>query len=57
MTVAHSRTQGLPGIVRQTEIVVAAMGRAGMVKGNRINLGTTVIDRANGLAEPEGFTQ
>lgn len=56
VTFAHSRTQDLSGIARRSEIAVAAVGRAGMVKGEWIRLRATVIDRADGLAEPEGLT-
>lgn len=44
VTVAHSRTQDLPAVVRQADIVVAAVGRAEMVKGDWIKPGATVID-------------
>ena len=44
VTIAHSRTADLPGIVRQADIVVAAVGRPLMVKGDWIKLGAAVID-------------
>jgi methylenetetrahydrofolate dehydrogenase (NADP+)/methenyltetrahydrofolate cyclohydrolase len=44
VTVAHSKTRDLPAVVRQAEIVVAAVGRAEMVKGDWIRPGATVID-------------
>ena len=44
VTVAHSRTADLPAVVRQADIVVAAVGRAKMVKGDWIKPGATVID-------------
>ncbi len=44
VTIAHSRTRDLPGICRQADIVVAAVGRAEMVKGDWIKPGATVID-------------
>ena len=44
VTVAHSRTRDLPGVVRRADIVVAAVGRPGMVKGEWIKPGATVID-------------
>lgn len=44
VTVAHSKTRDLPGECRRAEIVVAAVGRAQMVKGDWIALGATVID-------------
>jgi len=44
VTVAHSKTKDLPAVVRQADIVVAAVGRAEMVKGDWIRPGATVID-------------
>ena len=44
VTVAHSRTADLPGLCRRADIVVAAVGRAGFVKGDWIKPGATVID-------------
>ncbi len=44
VTVCHSKTRDLPGIVRRADIVVAAMGRAAMVTTDYIRPGATVID-------------
>ena len=44
VTVAHSRTRDLPAECRRAEIVVAAVGKAEMVKGDWIGEGATVID-------------
>lgn len=44
VTVTHSRTRDLAGVVRQADIVVAAVGRANMVKGDWIKPGAVVID-------------
>ena len=44
VTIAHSRTSDLPGVVRRADIVVAAVGRAEMVRGDWIKPGATVID-------------
>src|SRR5579863_4869161 len=44
VTVAHSRTRDLPEVVRQADIVVAAVGRREMVKAGWIKPGATVID-------------
>jgi methylenetetrahydrofolate dehydrogenase (NADP+) / methenyltetrahydrofolate cyclohydrolase len=44
VTVAHSRTRDLPAVVRRADIVVAAVGRAEMVRGDWIKPGATVID-------------
>lgn len=43
-TIAHSRTKDLPDVVRQADIVVAAVGRPEMVQGDWIKPGATVID-------------
>ncbi|MFL6734113.1 MAG: bifunctional methylenetetrahydrofolate dehydrogenase/methenyltetrahydrofolate cyclohydrolase FolD [Sphingomicrobium sp.] len=44
VTVAHSRTRNLPDIVRRADIVVAAVGRPEMVRGDWIKPGAAVID-------------
>ncbi|NCF50161.1 bifunctional methylenetetrahydrofolate dehydrogenase/methenyltetrahydrofolate cyclohydrolase FolD [Gammaproteobacteria bacterium] len=44
VTVTHSRTRDLPAVVRQADIVVAAVGRANMVTGDWIKPGAIVID-------------
>ena len=58
VTIAHSRTRDLPAVVRRADIVVAAVGRAEMVKGDWIKPGATVIDVGiNRLPPPEGETK
>ncbi|MBI1273341.1 MAG: bifunctional methylenetetrahydrofolate dehydrogenase/methenyltetrahydrofolate cyclohydrolase FolD [Alphaproteobacteria bacterium] len=44
VTIAHSKTQNLPDVCRQADILVAAAGRAEMIKGDWIKPGATVID-------------
>lgn len=44
VTVAHSRTKDLPDVVRRADIVVAAVGRPEMVRGDWIKPGACVID-------------
>ena len=44
VTVAHSKTRDLPGVIRRADIVVAAVGRPEMVRGDWIKPGATVID-------------
>ncbi|CAM5209935.1 bifunctional 5,10-methylene-tetrahydrofolate dehydrogenase/5,10-methylene-tetrahydrofolate cyclohydrolase [Bosea thiooxidans] len=44
VTIAHSRTRDLADVVRRADIVVAAVGRPRMVKGEWIKPGATVID-------------
>ncbi len=55
VTIAHSRTRDLPGVVRRADIVVAAVGRPEMVKGHWLKPGATVIDVGiNRLPSDEG---
>jgi len=44
VTVCHSKTRDLPGVCRRADILVAAIGRAGMVTGDYVKPGATVID-------------
>jgi methylenetetrahydrofolate dehydrogenase (NADP+)/methenyltetrahydrofolate cyclohydrolase len=44
VTIAHSRTRDLPEVVRRGDIVVAAVGRPELVKGDWLKPGATVID-------------
>jgi methylenetetrahydrofolate dehydrogenase (NADP+)/methenyltetrahydrofolate cyclohydrolase len=44
VTVAHSRTRDLAGVVARADIVVAAVGRAEMIKGEWLKPGACVID-------------
>jgi methylenetetrahydrofolate dehydrogenase (NADP+)/methenyltetrahydrofolate cyclohydrolase len=44
VTICHSATRDLPGIVRQADIVVAAVGKPRMVQGDWIKPGAIVID-------------
>lgn len=54
VTVAHSRTVDLPAVVRQADIVVAAVGRPQMIKGEWIKQGAAVIDVGiNRIPAPE----
>ena len=47
VTIAHSRTTDLPGVCREADILVAAVGRAEMVKADWIKPGAAVIDVGN----------
>jgi methylenetetrahydrofolate dehydrogenase (NADP+)/methenyltetrahydrofolate cyclohydrolase/formyltetrahydrofolate synthetase len=51
VTVCHSKTTNLPDIVRQADIVVAAIGSAGFVKGDWIKPGAVVIDVGTNYVE------
>lgn len=54
VTVAHSKTRDLASVVRGADIVVAAVGRPQMIKGDWIKPGATVIDVGiNRIAAPE----
>ena len=44
VTIAHSKTQNLPEVCRQADILVAAVGRPEMVKGSWVKSGATIID-------------
>jgi len=54
VTMAHSRTRDLPGLCRQADILVAAVGQPEMVRGDWIKPGAIVIDVGmNRLPAPE----
>lgn len=53
VTIAHSRTKNLPEVVRRADIVVAAVGRPEMVRGDWIKPGATVIDVGINRLPPE----
>lgn len=58
VTVAHSRTADLPAEVKEADIVVAAVGRPEMVKGDWLKPGAVVIDVGiNRIEKPEGGTR
>ncbi len=44
VTVCHSRTEDLAGVCRQGDILCAAVGRAGMIRGDWIKPGAVVVD-------------
>jgi methylenetetrahydrofolate dehydrogenase (NADP+) / methenyltetrahydrofolate cyclohydrolase len=54
VTIAHSKSRDLPGIVRQADLVIAAVGRAEMVKGDWIKPGACVIDVGINRIERDG---
>ncbi len=54
VTTAHSRTRDLAEVVRRADIVVAAVGRPEMVRGDWIKPGATVIDVGVNRSEPDG---
>jgi len=44
VTVCHSRTKDLPGVVRQADIIIAAIGKTEFVRGDWVKPGAAVID-------------
>ena len=58
VTIAHSRTQDLPGVCREADILVAAVGVPKLVKGDWVKPGAVVIDVGiNRIETPEGKTR
>jgi methylenetetrahydrofolate dehydrogenase (NADP+)/methenyltetrahydrofolate cyclohydrolase len=58
VTIAHSRTRDLPDECRRADILVAAVGRARMVKGDWVKPGATVIDVGiNRIESEDGKTR
>jgi methylenetetrahydrofolate dehydrogenase (NADP+) / methenyltetrahydrofolate cyclohydrolase len=59
VTICHSRSKDLPAICRQADVLVAAVGRPGMVRGNWIKPGAVVIDvgvnRVEDASRPRGY--
>jgi len=58
VTICHSRTKDLPGVVRSADVLVAAVGRAEMVRGDWVKPGAVVIDvginRIDDPSHPKG---
>jgi methylenetetrahydrofolate dehydrogenase (NADP+) / methenyltetrahydrofolate cyclohydrolase len=44
VTLAHSRTRDVAGVVREADVVIAAVGRAGIVTADMVRTGATVLD-------------
>jgi methylenetetrahydrofolate dehydrogenase (NADP+)/methenyltetrahydrofolate cyclohydrolase len=58
VTIAHSKTRDLPEVVRTADIVVAAVGKPNMVKGEWLKKGAVVIDVGiNRITQPDGKTK
>jgi methylenetetrahydrofolate dehydrogenase (NADP+) / methenyltetrahydrofolate cyclohydrolase len=56
VTVGHSRTRNLPEVCRRADILVAAIGRAGMITRDFVKPGATVIDVGmNKVTDPAEF--
>jgi methylenetetrahydrofolate dehydrogenase (NADP+) / methenyltetrahydrofolate cyclohydrolase len=55
VTIAHSRTRDLPAAVRRADIVVAAVGRPELIRGDWLKPGATVIDVGQErIEQPDG---
>lgn len=55
VTIAHSKTRDLPAVCRRADLLLAAIGRPEMVRGDWIKPGATVIDVGiNRVATPDG---
>ncbi len=58
VTIAHSRARDLPGVCRRADILIAAVGRPEMVRGDWIKPGATVIDVGiNRIPKDDGKTR
>lgn len=57
VTVAHSRTKDLPALLKTADIVVAAVGRPQMIKGEWLKDGCVVVDVGINRIEAEGKTK
>lgn len=59
VTLVHSRTKDIPALVRQADIVIAAMGQAEFVRASMVKPGATVIDvgvnRVDDPTSPRGY--
>jgi len=53
VTIAHSRTRDLPEVARRADLLLAAVGRAELVRGDWIKPGATVIDVGINRLDPE----
>ena len=59
VTICHSRTKDLPAVVREADVLVAAIGKAEMVRGDWVKPGAVVIDvginRVEDASKPKGY--
>lgn len=59
VTICHSRTKNLPDVVRQADVLVAAVGKPEMVRGDWVKPGAVVIDvginRVDDPSNPKGY--
>jgi methylenetetrahydrofolate dehydrogenase (NADP+)/methenyltetrahydrofolate cyclohydrolase len=58
VTVCHSKTRDLPGVCRRADILIAAIGRAGMITREFVRPGAIVVDVGmNRVTDPEEFAR
>ena len=58
VTIAHSQTQNLPDVCREADIIIAAVGRPRMIRGDWIKPGATIIDVGiNRITDERGKTR
>lgn len=57
VTIAHSRTEDLPSVCRGADILVAAVGRAGLIRGDWIKPGAIVVDVGINRVDRDGKQQ
>jgi methylenetetrahydrofolate dehydrogenase (NADP+) / methenyltetrahydrofolate cyclohydrolase len=58
VTICHSKTHDLPAVCRRADILVAAIGRAGMITRDFVRPGAAVIDVGmNKVTDPKEFAQ
>ena len=58
VTIAHSQTQNLPDVCRKADIIIAAVGRPRMIRGDWIKPGATIIDVGiNRITDERGKTR
>lgn len=54
VTICHSRTRDLPSVTREADVLIVAIGRTGMIRGEHVKSGATVIDVGmNQVTDPD----
>lgn len=57
VTICHSRTRDLPSMTRQADILIAAIGRAGLIRAEHIGKGAAVVDVGINKVSDAGFVE
>ncbi len=55
VTVCHSRTRDLAEVTRRAEVLVAAVGQAGLIRADHVRAGAVVIDVGTNATEDGGL--